>query len=193
MRIALFGGSFNPVHVGHIMLASYVAQFCGFDEVWLTLSPLNPLKAGSDELLPDDCRLAMLRAAVGSLPGMRVCDIELSMPRPNYTIDTLERLSQLYPDDSFTPLVGSDNWAIFRRWRRSEEILSRFGVAVYPRPGYDIDRGDLPDGVTILDGVPVVELSSTFIRRSIAAGHDMRAFLPPGAADYIAAHKLYRH
>lgn len=193
MRVGIFGGTFNPVHIGHTMLASYMAEFGGFDQVWMMLSPLNPLKAGqSAEIASDADRLAMLRLAVGDSPKLKVSDVELNLPRPSYTIDTLDALAALYPGVRFTPIIGSDNWLHFDRWRRWREILGRGGVAVYPRPGYHVaDRDALPPGVDLIEA-PQIELSSTFIRQSIASGRDMRFFLPPGVADYIAAHRLYR-
>ncbi len=111
--IGILGGSFNPVHIGHLMLASYLSQFGHLDAVWLTLSPLNPLKAGSNELIPDIQRLKMLQIATADASGVGVCDIELSMPRPSFTIDTLRLLARRYPRRRFKLIIGSDNWSIF--------------------------------------------------------------------------------
>ena len=138
MRIGVFGGSFNPVHIGHVMLASYLKQFEGFDEVWLMLSPLNPLKANSTELIPDVTRLKMLDIALKGAEGIKVSDIELSMPRPSYTINTLRYLAKRYPRHTFKLIIGSDNWKIFSQWKDSEAIIRDFGVVVYPRPGYPV-------------------------------------------------------
>jgi nicotinate-nucleotide adenylyltransferase len=188
-RIGVLGGSFNPVHVGHVMLASYLAQYADLDQVWLMLSPRNPLKE-AEGLADDNHRLAMLQVAAGDCNHIKVCDIELSMPRPSYTINTLDRLKNDYPDKQFSLIIGSDNWQIFDRWRDSDRIIADYGVIVYPRPGYDVVIDGI-DGVRFVDA-PVVNLSSTFIREGIALGNDMDAFLPKGVNDYIKKHNLYK-
>jgi len=189
--IGILGGSFNPVHVGHMMLASYLAQFAPLDRVWLTLSPRNPLKARPGELIPDLTRLEMLRIATSSITdsSIEVCDIELSMPRPSYTIDTLQLLSRRYPRYRFKMIVGSDNWRIFGQWRDYRDIIDNYGVIVYPRPGYPVPP-IFEDNVEVVNA-PECSLSSTWIRESIARGHDMNYFLPAGVYDYIKLHGLY--
>lgn len=189
MEIGILGGSFNPVHIGHLILASYMQQYAGFDEVWLTLSPMNPLKADSTELIPDIKRLRMLEIAIGSTKGISICDYELAMPRPSYTINTLRYLVKRYPRRHFKLIIGSDNWKVFDDWKDSESIISDFGVVVYPRPGYPV--GPIyQDGVDVINA-PVVEISSTFIRRAIARGKDMSYFLPHGVLEYIKQNNLY--
>ncbi|MBD5300730.1 MAG: nicotinate-nucleotide adenylyltransferase [Bacteroides sp.] len=189
MTIGILGGSFNPVHIGHLMLASYLSQFGGLDEVWLTLSPLNPLKVGSDELIPDLTRLKMLEIATGDTRGLNVCDYELAMPKPSYTINTLRYLAKRYPRHSFKLIIGSDNWKIFNQWKDHESILSDFGVIVYPRPGYPVGT-IYEDGVDVVNA-PTANISSTFLRKAIAKGLDMKYFLPPGVFEYIKENKLY--
>jgi nicotinate-nucleotide adenylyltransferase len=187
--IGILGGSFNPVHIGHMMLASYLQQFTSLDAVWLTLSPLNPLKAGNLELIPDMQRLKMLSIATRDAVGIEVCDIELSMPRPSFTINTLRYLARRYPGRRFKLIIGSDNWKQFDRWRDHDSILEEFGVIVYPRPGYPI--GNIyEDGVVFVDA-PQFNLSSTFVRAAIARGRDMNYFLPPGVYNYIKENGLY--
>lgn len=188
--IGILGGSFNPVHIGHLMLASYLTQFTNLDAVWLTLSPLNPLKASSSELLPDIQRLKMLEIAVKGTERIGLCDIELSMPRPSYTVDTLSLLSRRYPGRRFKLIIGSDNWRIFEQWRDYETILRDYGVIVYPRPGYEVKETIFDDRVEQVNA-PVTDLSSTFIRRALAKGKDMNLFLPAGVYDYIKTHHLY--
>lgn len=187
--IGIFGGSFNPVHIGHMMLASYLTQWGYVDEVWLTLSPLNPLK-NADELLPDIKRLAMLSIAVKGAENLDICDIELSMPKPSYTIDTLRVLSERYPEYRFKLIIGSDNWQIFDRWRSAQQILDDFGVLVYLRPGYPVEKNHI-DGMEVVDA-PMAHVSSTFIRQAIAKGRNMNYFLPAGVYKYILDNKLYR-
>lgn len=187
--IGIFGGSFNPVHVGHMMLASYIAQYGGIDEVWLTLSPRNPLKP-SDELIDDKHRLKMLQLAIAGQSAVKICDIELSMPRPSYTVDTLRKLSYVYPDCRFKLIIGSDNWLIFDRWREHEIILNEYGVIVYPRPGCQVSVDD--DRAVLVDA-PQIELSSTFLRQGLSEGKDMSSFMPHGVYRYIKENKLYNN
>jgi len=188
--IGIMGGSFNPVHLGHLMVAGYIQQYTDIDEVWLTLSPRNPLKSMASELIPDLKRLDMLNKATSRIDGISVCDVELSMPRPSYTIDTLKLLSRRYPTRRFKLIIGSDNWRIFEQWKDADDILSEFGVIVYPRPGYPI-RNLYVDGVDIVDA-PECSLSSTFIRDGIARGKNMDYFLPEGVYEYIISNNLYR-
>ena len=187
-RIGILGGSFNPVHNGHLMLASYISQFGPVDEVWLMLSPSNPFKVDCEKA-PDMDRLQMLRLAVGDSGVVKVCDIELTMPRPSYTIYTLDRLSQIYPDYTFIPIIGSDNLAGFSGWRRSDEILERYGLLVYPRKGLSAYSIAGPR-IEVVDA-PEIELSSTFIRDAIAGGYDMNFFMPESVYQYIKNKKLY--
>ncbi len=188
--VGILGGSFNPVHHGHLMLASYLAQWGVVDEVWLTLSPRNPLKA-AEALQPDIVRLNMLTLALKGEKNLDLCDIELSMPKPSYTINTLDVLADRYPDLDFRLIIGSDNWAIFDRWRDHQRILDQYGVIVYPRPGYPVDP-DPVDGMTLIDA-PTINISSTFVRKAVATGRSVRYFVPDSVAQYIAAHKLYKN
>ena len=186
--VGILGGSFNPVHMGHMMLASYLVQWGFVDRVWLTLSPRNPLKDPRD-LIPDLKRLAMITIATKNTERIETCDIELSMPRPSYTINTLDLLSSRYPNRKFKLVIGSDNWRLFDQWREHESILDRYGVIVYPRQGYPIESRYI-DGLEVVDA-PMVNLSSTFIRDAIMRGKDMTLFMPPGVSKYIKDNKLY--
>lgn len=186
--IGILGGSFNPVHIGHLMIAQYVAQWGYVDKVWLTLSPANPLKDSRD-LMPDMKRLTMLNMSTRGAKTIETCDIELSMPRPSYTISTLDLLTKRYPAKRFKIIIGSDNWAVFSKWKDADRILSDYGVLVYPRPGYPIPEGHV-DGMEIVKA-PVVDISSTFIRSAIMKGRDVSFFLPEGIYKYIKDNKLY--
>lgn len=192
-RIALLGGSFNPVHLGHTMLADYLVAYGGFDETWMSLAAMNPLK-GSQIIPPgtptDIQRLEMLEIALEGSDRVRPCDIELHLPRPSYSIVTLRYLAEKYPDCSFTQVIGADNWLNFERWRSYQSILTEFGVAVYPRPGYDVNPLTLPEQVKWIDA-PSFDISSTFIRRAISENRYMKFFLPCGVYDYIIANNLY--
>lgn len=187
--VGIMGGSFNPVHAGHMMVASYIAQTARLDEVWLSLSPANPLKQ-RDDSTTDAERLDMMRIAVNSTPGLGVTDIELSLPHPSYTLRLLDTLAERYPDTDFSLIIGSDNWLVFDKWRDPERILSDYGVIIYPRPGFDI-TAPLPAGATTVNA-PTVDLSSTFVREAIKNRLDMNYFLPTGVYKYIKEHNLYR-
>lgn len=185
--IGLLGGSFNPVHCGHMMLAAYLTQWDVVDRVWLMLSPRNPLKNPLG-LIPDTRRLAMLSIATRGVERVDTCDIELSMPLPSYTINTLDLLASRYPGRRFKLVIGSDNWQVFDQWRDWQRILDEYGVIVYPRPGYPVE-GHV-DGMETITPI-TVNLSSTQVRDAIARGRDMSCFLPPGVYKYIVDNKLY--
>lgn len=192
MNIIVFPGSFNPIHTGHAMLASYLAQFySGADEVWLSVTPENPLKplAGGAS---DANRVAMARLGVHGIPGVKVTDIEFSMPQPSYTHSLLCALAERWPEHHFTLLIGSDNWQIFDRWVNSELILWNFGVKIFQRPGYPVDAATLPKGAELLEGTPQIELSSTFVREALGEGKDMNYFLPMAVYKYVRDKSLYR-
>ena len=187
--IGIFGGSFNPVHNGHIMLAQYLAQHSHLDEVWLTLSPQNPLKI-SNSLLDDNHRLAMLNLAIERYPLLKVCDIELEMPRPSYTINTLDELSRRYPNYRFNVVIGGDNWNIIDRWKDYQRIINEYGVVIYPRPGYELSSTNYSN-VVVVDA-PLADISSTEIREAFANGKEARHLIPQKVAEYIIKHDLYK-
>jgi nicotinate-nucleotide adenylyltransferase len=186
--VGILGGSFNPIHMGHLMMAQYLTQWKYVDKVWLTLSPLNPLKEAAG-LIPDMKRLAMITIATKGAVDIETCDIELSMPRPSYTIDTLDLLSKRYKNKRFKLVIGSDNWRIFNKWRDHERILDEYGVIVYPRQGYPIDSVFV-DGLEVVES-PTVNISSTFVRDAIVRGRDMSYFVPQGVYKYIKDNRLY--
>lgn len=189
MTIGLLGGSFNPVHIGHTMVAEYIARFGDVDAVWLVLSPRNPLKDPA-ELIDDHHRLAMLRLAAEGSEVVDVCDLELQMPRPSYTIDTLRRLRELYPQHTFRWITGYDNLLQLSQWKDWQSILSEFGLLVYPRDGVDSSTIAVPEGARIIKA-PQIEVSSTMIRRAVGQGVLLQYFLPHGVANYIKTHNLY--
>lgn len=187
--IGILGGSFNPIHIGHCILANFLKQTVDIDEVWLNVSPQNPLKDALNSDY-DNHRLEMARLAVKDCCGIKVTDIEFSLPRPSYTIATLRRLQSTYPDYRFKLIIGSDNWMVFDKWKNHEEIIYEFGVIVYPRPGYPINNNNCKN-VTFVDA-PQIEISSTFIRQGLKDQLDMRFFIPDDVNAYIKDNNLYQ-
>ena len=174
--IGIFGGSFNPIHTGHISLARQLLRLAKLDEVWFMVSPQNPLKQTS-ELLDDNLRYNLVRLALHGEEGMRACNFEFKLPRPSYTWNTLQQLCQQYPDDEFTLLIGGDNWSLFPSWYRAEDILRQYHVVVYPRRESPVDASSLPAGVTLVD-TPLLDISSTQIRHHIAEGLPIDHLVP---------------
>ena len=189
--VGILGGSFNPVHHGHLMLASYLVQWGVVDEVWLTLSPRNPLKNPLG-LIPDTRRLAMLSIATRGVERVDTCDIELSMPLPSYTINTLDLLASRYPGRRFKLVIGSDNWQVFDRWAHHDRLLSEHDIFIYPRPDCPIDAASLPSRIHLLADVPQFDVSATDLRRRIAAGQDVSPWMPPAAHRLLIADNPYR-
>jgi nicotinate-nucleotide adenylyltransferase len=164
----IYGGSFNPIHVGHICLAKVLADSGLVDEMWLLVSPQNPFKV-DEHLLDDEKRLSLTRLAARDVPGVEVCDREFSLPRPSYMYNTLQTLSQEHPEREFVLVIGADNWVRFPYWYHSRDILSSYRIIIYPRPGYVCEN--LPEGVTIVD-TPLIDISSTEIRNRIRTQSD---------------------
>lgn len=167
-RTGIYGGSFNPIHEGHVCLAKALADSGLVDEMWLLVSPQNPFKADT-HLLDDDERLRLARLAIRDVPGIEVCDREFSLPRPSYMYNTLRTLSAEHPDREFILVIGADNWERFPNWYRSRNILAKYRIIVYPRPGYALQN--VPRDIIIAD-TPLLDISSTEIRRRIATDPD---------------------
>jgi nicotinate-nucleotide adenylyltransferase len=176
-RIGIYGGSFNPIHNGHIALAKALRQRAGLDEVWLMVSPQNPLKQGSTELIDDRLRYEMARIALHGEEGIRACNYELHLPKPSYTWHTLQHLRQDYPDYTFILLIGGDNWQHFHRWYHADDILRNHQIVVYPRRGSETDASHLPANVTMAD-TELLDVSSTEIRQRIHQGLSVKAMVP---------------
>lgn len=189
LRTGIFGGSFNPIHIGHLALANYLCENGYIDELWFLVSPQNPFKQ-NQSLLDDNMRLKLVEAAIKGYPRFHVSDFEFSLPKPSYTVTTLNKLSEAYPDRDFYLIIGADNWVAFDRWKSPEEILSRHHVLIYPRLGYEINSESLPPRVKAVDS-PLIEVSSTFIRESLAQGKDVRYFLHPSVYEIIEKERLY--
>jgi nicotinate-nucleotide adenylyltransferase len=185
----LFFGSFNPVHNGHLMIASYLLQHTPLEELWFVLSPHNPHKQKAG-LLDHWLRLKMLEMATDVYPGLKVCDIELYLRQPSYTVITLAHLEQRYPERRFALIMGSDNLASLHKWFNAEVIISNYPLFVYPRPGSE--KVEPPEGADVtMTEAPMVEISSSFIRNGIRRGDDMRFFLPDKVYRYILREQFY--
>ena len=189
MRIGLFGGSFNPIHYGHIRLARQLLALAALDEVWFVVSPQNPLKQQTD-LLDDDLRLQMVEMALQREKGLRASDIEFRLPRPSYTWNTLQKLRQEHPGDEFTLLIGGDNWERFPLWYRADDIVRDYNIVVYPRTGSDIDERRLPPTVRIVR-TRRINISSTMVRERIREGRSISRLVPKPVADIIRERGLY--
>lgn len=183
LRVGVFSGSFNPVHIGHLALANYLCEYEGLDEVWFMVTPHNPLKE-EKKLMDDTFRLELVKLAIESYPKFRASDFEFHLPRPSYTIHTLDELKRTYPHSIFSLIMGADNWMLFPRWYESERILAENRIIIYPRPGYPIDAASLPQGVSLTSS-PVFEISSTFIRKALDEGKDIRYFLHPAVYERL--------
>lgn len=188
-RIGIFGGSFNPIHYGHIELGRALCRADKVDQLWYVVSPLNPLKAGDKDLASAEDRLEMARAAAAPFPELQVSDIEFSLPSPSYMAHTLAYLQVMYPSDEFILVIGADNWLSFPRWYHSEEILARHQILVYPRPGYDLPD-DLPVNVTQVN-TPLYNVSATEIRALLEEGKDTGRLIPPQVMRIIRKKHLY--
>ena len=176
-RTGIYGGSFNPIHNGHIALARQMLNAGLMDEVWFVVSPLNPLKEAQPDLLADELRLEMTRMALEKEKGMMAQDFEFHLPKPSYTWNTLQAMSAQYPDRQFILIIGADNWNLFHRWYHYQDILDHYSVVVYPREGATIDEQSLPSNVKLLDA-QLYNVSSTQIRQRIKEGKSVRNLIP---------------
>lgn len=187
IRTIIFGGSFDPIHIGHTRLATEVLNCNLADEVWFMVSPHNPLKK-SDGLSDETERLQMVRLATEYEPRFKACDFEFSLPRPSYTLLTLQALEETYPDREFILLIGADNWKQFDKWYRGDEIVSRYKLIVYPREVSE--QPCLPHNVTWLNA-ELLDVSSTMLRNKIINGMDISPYVDNKVSEYINVKKLY--
>ena len=180
-RTGVFGGSFNPIHNGHIALVRQLCETAGLAEVWLMVSPQNPLKQQTD-LLDDGLRLEMAQRAVADEPFIKVSDYEFHLPRPSYTWNTLQALECDFPDREFVLMIGGDNWQHFSRWYRVDDILRHYSMVVYPRRGSNI--GAVPANVMVVEA-DLLDVSSTDIRRCVREGRPIAGMVPDCIADDV--------
>ena len=191
MRIGLYGGSFNPIHKGHTSLAQSLVDQGLVDEVWLLVSPLNPLKQMSGDIAAYEHRLRMAELACKGHKGLRVSDFESHLPIPSYTITTLDALAATYPQHTFCLVIGADNWDSFHRWYKADEIIANYTILVYNRPGYPLDEANLPPSVKVVN-TPLYDISSTQIREAIKKGERPTDWLSPKVLRYISESRIYR-
>ncbi len=191
-RCGIYGGSFNPIHNGHTKIATSLVNSRLVDELWLVVSPLNPLKQNSGNLLSDEARLSLARMAVGETERLMVSDIEMRLPRPSYMVRTLRILHEAYPSKEFVLVIGADNWRRFPEWYMAEEILAHHSIIVYPRRGCDVDKASLPPNVKLAD-TPLIDISSTEIRHEIACGAYDGEGLAPRVWEEIQRRGYYKN
>lgn len=178
------------MHTGHLIIANYMANFTALDEIWLVVSPHNPLKEKSGLANMYD-RLEMARLATENADNLRVSDIEFTMPQPSYTVDTLAYLVEKYPERKFVLIMGADNLVSFKKWKNYEVLLNNYEIYVYPRPGADVSEWENHPAITFTD-TPQMEISSTFIRKAIKEGKNVQFFLPDKVIDFIDGKGMYK-
>ena len=191
MNIGLFGGSFNPIHNGHVRLAKSLLQKAALDEVWFLVSPQNPFKQ-NQQLLDDDKRLQLVRLALKDEPQLMASDFEFHLPKPSYTWNTLQALEQEYPERKFTLLIGGDNWEAFDKWYRYEDILKRYPIIVYPREGSKVSGVKFQVSDIQIVETPLINISSTQIRQRLHEGKSVRGLVNTEVAMVIEQEHLYR-
>jgi nicotinate-nucleotide adenylyltransferase len=194
-KIGLYFGSFNPVHIGHVAIAGYMTEFAGIDQVWFVVSPHNPLKK-KNTLLADHHRLYMVQLATGDSDRLKASDIEFKLPVPSYTIDTLTYLKEKYSKNEFCLVMGEDNLYTLHKWKNAEELITRFPLYVYPRPGIAKKKNDLLDEILMKASVkwvnaPLMDISGTFIRNGVKRGKNMSYYLHPAVWKYIVEMHFY--
>ena len=190
MKTGLFFGSFNPIHVGHMVLANYMLEFTDLDEVWFVVSPHNPLK-DKQTLLSQTHRLAMVRLAVEDHPHFKASNIEFKLSQPSYTVNTLAHLKEKYPKKDLSLIMGMDNLQTFDKWKNYEHILKNHSLYVYPRPRLEPGKFANHKSVVLTDA-PIMDISSSFIRKAIKEQKDVSCFMPDKVAAYIKEMNFYK-
>lgn len=189
-HIGLFFGSFNPIHTGHLIIAEYMADRTDLKQIWFVVSPHNPLKTQAS-LANDFDRLHMVQLAIEDNPRLKASNIEFSLPKPSYTIDTMAYLHEKYPEHQFSLIMGSDNLESIHKWKNYELLLQRYPIHIYKRPGSENIVKPLDADIHLHD-VPLLYISSTFIRQQIAQGHSIRYMVPESVYQYLDGSRLYR-
>ena len=189
MNIGLYFGSFNPIHIGHLIIGNHIANSTEVDEVWFVVSPQNPLKETSS-LLNEQHRFSLVKTAVEDATKLKASNVEFSMPKPSYTIDTLIYLSEKYRQHLFTLIIGSDSFLNFEKWKNYNQIIINYNILIYPRPGYAVKR-ELPETIKVIDA-PLMEISSTQIRKLIKEKKSIRYLVTEKVLDEIELNGYYK-
>ncbi len=189
MHIGLYFGSFNPIHIGHLIIANHMVNHTDIDKVWFVISPHNPLKE-AHSLLNEYHRLHLVELAISENPKFRASNVEFHLPKPSYTIDTLTYLSEKFPLEQFSVIMGSDSFQNIHRWKNYEALLAQYAVIVYKRPGFEI--GETYGAKLTVAEAPMLDVSSTFIRREIRERRSIRYLVPDEVLEYIANNKYYK-
>jgi nicotinate-nucleotide adenylyltransferase len=191
MKIGLLFGSFNPIHTGHLLIANYMVEYTELDKIWFVVSPQNPFKV-NDELLDENLRLKMIEMAIADDNRFEACNIEFGMPKPNYTYLTLTTIVEKYPEHQFTPIIGGDNLQSFHLWKNYESILENYQLFVYRRAGFHENPLLANHKKISLYEVPLLNISSTYIRETLQAGKSIRYLVPKVVKEFIDENNLYR-
>lgn len=192
MKIGLYFGTFNPIHVGHLIIANHMAEHADLDQVWMVVTPHNPLKK-KNTLLDDYHRLQMVHLATDSFEKLKPSDIEFKLSQPNYTVNTLVHLQEKYPNHEFSLIMGEDNLKTLHKWKNYEVILQNYDIYVYPRISAEEENIELKNHPKIhLIDAPIVEISSTFIRNNIKEGKNVQPLLPEKVWEYIDHNNFYK-
>lgn len=190
MKIGLFFGSFNPIHIGHLIIANYMATQTDLDKVWLVVSPQNPLKP-KKTLARDADRLYLTRLGIGDNPRVTASNIEFGLPKPSYTIDTLTFLKEKYPEHEFALIMGGDNLASLHLWKNYEQILANYDIYIYKRPNHELGELASHPRVRIFEA-PLLDISATYIRECLRTGKSVRYLVPEAVWEYLETSSLYR-
>jgi len=191
LKIGLYFGTYNPIHIGHLAIANYMVEFSDINQLWFVVSPQNPHKEKKN-LLDDYQRLEMVHRAVEGDDRLRASNIEFNLPKPSYTVDTLAYLKEQHPNFDFVILMGSDNLESLHKWKNYETILQNYEIIVYPRPGFDRSKIENHINITIAEDAPLMEISASFIRKAIRDGKDVRHFVPAGTWKYLEEMNFYK-
>lgn len=192
MKVGLFFGTFNPIHIGHMIIANYMVEFSDLDEVWFVITPMSPFKQ-KKSMLSDYHRLAIANIAVENYPKLKTSNIEFQLPQPNYTINTLAHIEEKFPNNQFCLIMGEDNLKGFHKWKNYTTILENYELYVYPRISEGITEGEFYKHPKIhFTKAPIVQISSTFIRKAIKEKKDISTMLPEGVWKYIDEMNFYK-
>ena len=189
MKVGLYFGSFNPIHIGHLIIANHIVNSAEVDEVWFVVSPQNPLKESSS-LLNEQHRYSLVKIAIEDEKKLKASNVEFSMPKPSYTIDTLIYLSEKFKQHHFTLIIGSDSYINFEKWKNYKQIILNYNIIIYPRPSHEI-KSSLPETVKIINA-PLIEISSTHIRKYIKTNKSIRFLVTEKVMEEIELKGYYK-